>query len=159
MRYTGLVLAMSAVVLNACAGGDTAKKPDSMPAAQNPTPAATATPMPITSDTVTVRMLAEGTTFKFDPADVTVKPGGGIKFVVVSGQPHNVAFMPAELPADVKAQLNANMDRQTAELQSPLMITPGEVYVVSMAGVKPGKYNYDCPLHRAFNMKGTVTVQ
>jgi plastocyanin len=159
MRYTGLMLAVSAVVLNACGGGDNKPADSAAPAPSTSAPAPTVAAVPITADTVTINMIAEGPTFKFVPADVTVKPGSGLKFVVVSGQPHNVAFFPAELPPDVKAQLNANMTGQTAELQGPLMMQPGEAYVVSLGGVKAGKYNFDCPLHKAFNMKGTVTIQ
>ncbi len=47
--------------------------------------------------------------YRFEPANVTVKAGGGIKFINVSGGPHNAAFDPAEVPADVRAQLSANM--------------------------------------------------
>ncbi len=155
MRYTGLVLLMSAVVLNACAGGDKPKPADSPAAA---VPSGPATAMPITGDTVTVRMTGAGTAFSFEPADITVKAGGGIKFISVAGFPHNVRFPETGLPADVKAQLLANMPNQFLPLQSGALMQ-NESYVVSFAGVKPGKYVVDCPLHLAFNMKGTVTVQ
>jgi plastocyanin len=160
MRYTGLMLAVSAVVLNACGGGDAPKPADSArPAASTP-PAAAVAAVPAGPDTTTINMVVEGgTVYKFVPADVTVKPNSALKFVAVSGNPHNVAFFPSELPADVKAQLMANMTEQTAELQGPTMMTPNQVYVVSLGGVKAGKYNFDCPLHKAFNMKGSVTVQ
>ena len=153
------MLLASAVILGGCGGGGDTKPPASgQPATQ--TPPLAATEMPITGDTHTVKMIVEGgTVYKFDPVDVTIKSGDGIKYVVVSGQPHNVRFPPMNLPPDVKAQLNANMKGQTAELQSPPLMNPGDFYIVSFGGVKPGKYEVDCPLHLMFSMKGTVTVQ
>jgi plastocyanin len=159
MRYTGLMLAVSAVVLNACGGGDAPKPADSAPPAASTPPAAAVAAVPAGPDTITINMVAEGTAFKFVPADFTAKPNSALKFVAVSGNPHNVAFLPAQLPADVKAQLMANMTEQTAELQGPTMMTPNQVYVISLGGVKAGKYEFDCPLHKAFNMRGSVTVQ
>jgi plastocyanin len=124
-----------------------------------PTPDAVVAAMPITGDTAVVNMTGEGNTFKFDPADITIKAGDGIRFVTKSGNPHNVAFNPMELPADARAQLKANMTDQSAELQSPILPNVGDSYVISFAGVKPGKYNYTCPLHIAQGMRGTVTIQ
>jgi plastocyanin len=157
MRYSGLALVLSAVVLSACGGGGDA--PDQSKAAPAATPDTAVAAMPITGDTVVVDMIAEGNTFKFMPTDVTVKAGDGIKFVTKSGNPHNVAFNPMELPADVRAQLKANMTDQSAELQSPILPNIGDSYVISFGGVKPGKYNITCPLHIAQGMRGTVTVQ
>jgi plastocyanin len=156
MRYFGLALLASATVLSAC-GGAADKPADSTPAMQAEVPPATA--MPITGDTTEVKMVGDGTIFKFEPAEVTIKTGDGIKFVFVSGGPHNVQFPPAGLPADVRAQLKANMPNQMGELTSPPFMSAGESYVVSFGGVKPGKYIFDCPLHVLFNMKGAVTVQ
>ncbi|HKW47882.1 MAG TPA: plastocyanin/azurin family copper-binding protein, partial [Gemmatimonadaceae bacterium] len=52
----------------------------------------TETAAPISGQTVEVKMLqdAQGS-YRFDPADVTIKPGDGVKFIMVSGAPHNVA--------------------------------------------------------------------
>ncbi len=92
--------------------------------------------------------------YRFEPANVTVKAGGGIKFINVSGGPHNAAFDPAEVPADVRAQLSANMPNQMSELAGPLLVNPNETYTISFANVKPGTYNYNCTPHLAMNMKG-----
>jgi plastocyanin len=149
---------VSAVVLSACGGGGG----DHAPAPKTQTPAAAdpvATMVPA-NDTVVVEMIFEGgTAYKFKPSEITVPAGGGILFKTVSGQPHNVAFPPAELPADVRAQLKANMQNQSAELTSPVLLNVGDDYFVSFGGVKAGKYTVTCPLHMVQGMKGTITVQ
>ena len=104
-------------------------------------------------------MVGDDKGYRFEPADITVKAGDGIKFIMVSGGPHNVAFDPATIPADVKGQLSANMPNQQGELSSPMFMNPNEAYIISFANVKPGQYPYHCTPHLAMNMKGTITVQ
>lgn len=168
MRFYGLSLVASALVLGACSGekkaDDTAMASDT--AAMAPAPAATPAPAaaagtmaPITGKTVEVKMIGDDKGFRFEPADFTIKSGDGVKFVMVSGGPHNAAFDPATIPADVKSQLMANMPNQMAELAGPLMMNPGESYTISFGNVKPGTYPYHCTPHLAMNMKGIITVQ
>ena len=104
-------------------------------------------------------MVGDDKGYRFEPADITVKAGDGIKFTMVSGGPHNVAFDPATIPADVKPQLSANMPNQQGELSSPMFMNPNESYTISFANVKPGQYPYNCTPHLAMGMKGTITVQ
>ena len=167
MRFYGFALFASAAILGACGGSgeqaaDTTKAP---PAATPSTPGTTTpatgalAPMPGTGDTVTVKMVQDDKGYRYDPADITIKAGQPVKWVMISGGPHNVAFDPATVPADSKDQLNANMVGQMSELSSPVMMNPNEAYTISFAGVKPGKYPYHCTPHLAVNMKGTVTVQ
>ena len=108
-------------------------------------------------------MIGDGNAYKFEPADLTIKAGDGIKFTVVSIPPHNVAFdvaQPALADAAVKAQLDANMGpNKMGELSSPLLLNVGDTYTISFAGIKPGKYLFNCTPHLAMNMRGTVTVK
>jgi plastocyanin len=173
MRFKGVALVTSAITasafLGACGGGaskDAAPAASSTPAAAAPAagaPAAAGTAMPITGKTWEVKMIGDGNTYKFDPADLTIKEGDGIKFTVVSTPPHNVAFdvaQPGLADPAVKAQLDANMGgAKIGELSSPLLLNIGDSYTVSFAGIKPGKYSFNCTPHLAMNMKGTVTVQ
>ncbi len=168
MRFLGVALVSSAVVLGACGGG---AKQDAAPAAAAPAaaapaagaPASAGTALPITGKTWEVKMIGDGNSYKFDPADLTIKAGDGIKFTVVSTPPHNVAFdvaQPGLADAAVKAQLDANMGpNKIGELSSPLLLNVGDSYTISFAGVKPGKYMFNCTPHLAMNMKGSVTVQ
>jgi plastocyanin len=169
MRFLGFVVVSSAIVLGACGGGgdkgaDTstataAPKTDSATAA-TPAPAApTGAMAPITGQTVEVKMVGDDKGYRFEPADIKIKAGDGIKFTMVSGGPHNVAFDPATVPADVKSQLSANMPNQMSELSSPLLTNPNESYTISFANIKPGTYPFHCTPHLAMGMKGTITVQ
>ncbi len=167
MRFLGVALVSSAVVLGACGGGskDAAPAATSTPAAATPAaaPAAAGAALPITGKTWEVKMIGDGNSYKFEPADLTIKAGDGIKFTVVSTPPHNVAFDVAQAglaDAGVKAQLDANMGpNKMGELSSPLLLNVGDSYTISFAGVKPGKYLFNCTPHLAMNMKGSVTVQ
>ena len=167
MRFYGLALAASAVVLGACGGGGdkTTTKTDTAAGPATPansttvtTPAGAVAKKPATGKTVSVNMVGDGTTYKFDPANITIKTGDNVKWTMVSGGPHNVSFDPAEVPPAAKAQLMANMDNQMGELMGPLLQNPGETYEISFAGIPPGTYNFHCTPHLAMNMKGIITV-
>ena len=168
MRFLGFAVVSSAIVLGACSGGgekttDTAAPavtPDTATTAAATTPAAPAGAMaPITGTTHEVKMVGDDKGYRFEPADIKVKAGDGIKFTMVSGGPHNVAFDPATIPADVKPQLLANMPNQQGELSSPMFMNPNESYTISFANVKPGQYPFHYTPHLAMGMKGTITVQ
>jgi plastocyanin len=167
MRFYGLALLASAAVLGACGGGenktaDTTKAPPASTAnpATPATPAAGAVaPVAATGATHEIKMIGDDKGYRFDPADITIKSGDAVKFTVVTGGPHNVAFDPATVPADSKAQLDANMDGKMSELSSPMLMNPNESYTISFGGVKPGVYPFHCTPHLAMGMKGTITVQ
>jgi plastocyanin len=164
MRFLGFAVVTSAIVLGACGGGENAADTTTTVApAATDTAAAPAAPAgamaPITGTTHEVKMVGDDKGYRYEPADITVKQGDGIKFVMVSGGPHNVAFDPAIIPAEVKSQLSANMPNQQGELSSPLFMNPNESYTISFANIKPGQYPYFCTPHLAMGMKGTITVQ
>ena len=181
MRFYGIALLTSAAILGACGGekqpaADTsaattattpaATTPSTDSAATATTPGATTTPAagavaaaPATGKTHEVKMLGDATGYRFDPANITVKQGDAIKFIMVSGGPHNVAFQNVT-DAAVKAQLDANMPGQKmGELSGPMIMTPNEAYVISFAKVPAGKYDYVCTPHLAMNMRGVITVE
>ena len=88
-----------------------------------------------------------------------MKAGDGIKFTMVSGGPHNVAFDPATIPDDVEAQLDANISEKMGTLSSAMKMNAGESITISFANIKAGKYPFNCTPHVALGMKGEVTVQ
>jgi plastocyanin len=178
MRLHEFAVAVGVIVLGACAGGES-KPGDTTHVAVDTsattttttttsgatsttagTTTGTATMAPATGATKTVNMVGDAKGYRFEPANITVKQGDAIKFVVVSGGPHNVAFDPATIPADVKAQLDANMGTdKMGELSSNMKMNPGEAVTVSFGNIKPGQYPFHCTPHLALGMKGTITVQ
>ena len=163
MRFIGSALVASAIVLGACGGGEKAPATDSAAApaaAAAAAPAVTGAAAPITGTMHEVKMVGDAAGYRYEPANITVKAGDGIKFVFVSMGPHNVAFDPAVIPADVKGQLDANLGTEKiAELSGKLMMVAGESFTLSLGNIKPGAYPYFCTPHLAMNMKGVITVQ
>src|ERR1700693_595054 len=173
MRFYGFATAVGAIVLGACAGGE--KKPaDTTHVAVDTTAASTTTTTgtstttsgavamaPITGKMHEVKMVGDAKGYRYEPANFTVKQGDGVKFVVVDGGgPHNVAFDPATIPPDVRAQLDANMGTdKMGELSSNMKMNASESVTVSFGNIKPGQYPYHCVPHLALNMKGVITVQ
>lgn len=166
MQVNTLALLVSAVLLSACGGGegntaDTAGATTAVGAAPAPggAPGGAAGAQPATGQTHTVRMLGDAQGYRFDPATITIRQGDAVKWVFVSGGPHNVQFDPNGIPSGAQAQLSANMSNQATPLGSPMMMNANEEYTVSFAGVPAGTYNYVCTPHLAMNMRGVVTVQ
>ena len=175
MRFYGFAVAVGVLSLGACAGGE--KKPadtthvavDTSTTTNTTTTTTTpagwstsgaATIAPVTGATKTVNMVGDAKGYRFEPANFTIKQGDAVKFVVVSGGPHNVAFDPATIPADVKGQLDANMGTdKMGELSSNMKMNAGESVTVSFGNIKPGQYPYHCTPHLALGMKGVITVQ
>ena len=160
MQLKNLSLIASAFVLAACGG----KTEEAAPAADStavaaPAAEAAAAPAAVTGATVEVKMIGDAQGYRFEPANITVKTGDAVKFVFVSGGPHNVAFDGAALSADVKKQLDANFSAKMAELSSNMMLNAGESVTISFAGIPAGKYPYNCTPHLAMNMKGVITVE
>ncbi len=169
-HFNGLTLLASAVILSACAGGGEnnnagatagATAAATPPGAGQPPVGAggAATAQQPTGQTHTVRMVGDAQGYRFEPANITVKRGDAVKWLMVSGGPHNVAFDANTLPSGAQQQLSANMQNQQGPLSSPMMMNANEEYTVSFAGVPAGAYNYVCTPHLAMNMKGVVTVQ
>ena len=172
MRFYGLAVLAGVAGLVACAGGDERADDTAAVAVDTSTivgaggttspgtPVVTGHMAPITGTTHEVKMVGDAKGYRFEPANITVKQGDGVKWIMVSGGPHNVAFDPATIPPDVRPQLDANMgtDRM-GELSSNMKIKPGESITISFGNIKPGQYPYHCTPHLALGMKGIITVQ
>lgn len=106
-----------------------------------------------------VRMVQDGQNYRFQPANLTIKAGDRIRFINVSGGPHNVSFDPAQVPAAAKTALSAGMPNQMQELWGPLLTEANAAYTISFARVPAGRYEFFCMPHMAMGMRGTITVQ
>lgn len=106
-----------------------------------------------------VRMVQEGSTYRFSPATVTVKRGDQVRFVLTSGGPHNVAFDAEKIPDAAERALGAGMPGQISPLAGAILTRAGDSYTVSFDGVAPGSYPFYCMPHMSMGMRGTVVVQ
>jgi plastocyanin len=165
MQFKGLALVASAILFAACGGGSDSQPaadaaPAAAPAAQAAAPAAAAAAAPATGTVHEIKMLGDDKGYRYEPANITIKQGDAIKFVGVSGFPHNVAFVGTGLSDAVKSQLNANLGpARMMDLSSQMYLAAGEGFTMSFANIPPGQYEYNCTPHLAMNMKGVITVQ
>ena len=114
----------------------------------------------VRGDTVTVRMMMDNEGYRFDPSYLTVREGDGVRFIMVSGMPHNVAFEETLIPAASRAQLVANLAATGGrQLASPVITALDAGFVLSTAGLPTGEYFFYCGPHRAMNMHGVLTIR
>ena len=153
MRHTATCLLLW--LASACASGE-ASSPSSSAARVSTGPDA----RPVRGTIHTVHMLLDDEGFRFDPAYLTVTEGDGVRFVMVSGVPHNVTFDEQFIPAGARAQLAANLAALGArDLAAPVVATLDSAYVISTSGLARGDYLFYCAPHRSLNMHGVLTVK
>lgn len=143
------------IVLGTLAIGACAKRPDVAVASPRPAPSATASTAGVTH---VIREIGERTGYRFEPDTMTVKQGDSVRFVMVSGGPHNVAFDRTKLSDAAHAALSTGMPDQIADLSGNFVMQPGETYTVSFKNAPPGTYAFFCVPHLAMNQRGVITV-
>ena len=149
----GILLGTLATVVVGCRG-DT-KSTTSQPAAS----AAGVTPAP-TGPVVEVRMTGNRTSkAQFEPRVLTIAPGTTVRFINVSGGPHNVAFWPDSVPSGAAAALKNGMPNQVTDLTGPFLTQPNDHYDISFAGAPPGVYRGSCQPHVLLGMTLAITVK
>lgn len=101
-------------------------------------------------DVVVVKMIEKSaTSYAFEPANVTVRPGQTVRFVQEGQVPHNVEFK----------------DGPTASAldgirMGPFLMSQGETYEVRIdQGFSAGTYDYVCTPHASMGMTGTIVVE
>jgi plastocyanin len=82
---------------------------------------------------------------RFGPAELTVKRGDVIRFVLESGV-HNVSFPAGENPAGVRLPET-----------SPYLQMPGQTHDI-LIDLPVGEYTYHCDPHAVLGMVGRLTV-
>ena len=111
------------------------------------------------ASTIVVRMVGGANGYRFEPASISARVGDVVRFVNVSGGPHNVAFYEDRIPAGAAAILQKNMGETSGTLSGAMIFDPNAVYTVSLAGLPAGTYNYYCAPHLAMNMTGRIKVR
>jgi len=147
MRGMGIVV-LSAL---ACAGEQAASR---APAANERTPPG--------GVVVEVEMAGDGArTAKFEPAAITIAPGGTVRFVNVSvGVPHAVVFWGDSIPAGAAERLGGAMPNRVDRLSGPYVVHSNDVYAITFpTDAPPGEYRAYCLSHLALGMQLRITVR
>jgi plastocyanin len=149
-----------ALVLAACGGEKKADDQATTTAAPEQPAAAPAAGAPAAGGAShDVNMVLDGSTYKFDPSELTIKAGDVVNFHNKSGGPHNVSFWADSIPAGAADALKGGMPDQMAPLEGPLLTEQDAVYKVAFTGTPAGDYKFYCLPHLALGMHGKITVQ
>jgi plastocyanin len=117
---------------------------ETTPPASTDAPGTAATTASPTGTVHEVQMIS-GSGERFAPADLEVKRGDVVRFVLVAGV-HNASFPAASNPSGV--------DLPAA---TPYLQAPGQTHEM-VIDLPAGEYHYQCDPHVALGMVGTVTV-
>lgn len=96
--------------------------------------------------------------YRFSPARVSARPGDVLVFRTESGSPHSIVFEGAGLPGPAHEALNGSMSRRAGDLSSPLLTLNGTEYRIVVPALPPGRYEFFCLPHRAYDMRGVLQV-
>lgn len=157
MRFT-LLTTLVAFAVVACGGEkkSTASQAEAATPAM-PAPAPAAEPA---GAVVEVKMTGDGTSkAAFEPSKLSIKAGTTVRFINVSGGPHNIAFFADSIPKGAAEVLKKGMPNPMGDLTGPFLMQPNEKYDVSFAGAPAGVYKGYCMPHVALGMKIAITVK
>jgi plastocyanin len=158
MRVTSMVAGL-ALLLAACGGEKKAANESTTSAPEQPAGAPAAAPAAGGGTNHDVMMELDGSNYKFNPSELTIKAGDVVTFHNKSGGPHNVSFWADSIPAGGADKLKAAMPDQMAPLEGPLLTEQDGTYKISFAGAPTGDYKFYCLPHLALGMHGKITVQ
>jgi plastocyanin len=158
-------LAALALLAVACGGGEKTGQTQTTQTTPSQPESAAAAPAVAPSGTGTVHqiqmlMTSDGK-YQFQPADVTIKVGDTVRWLNVSGFPHNISFYENQIPTGGKAFLDgvyATDQMKIGPLAGRLLTQANETYEIAFTGAPTGTYHYYCTPHEALGMKGTITV-
>jgi plastocyanin len=102
---------------------------------------------PAAAETYTVKMGTDSGLLKFDPAELTIKPGDTVKWVNNKLAPHNVVFDSTKVAETFADKAN----------HKGMLFQPGESFETNFSDA--GEYPYYCEPHRGAGMVGKITVQ
>ena len=160
MRFT-LFTTLAAFAVVACGGDKKSAASEAEAATPAPAgaPAVTSAAEP-TGAVVEVKMTGNGTSVAaFEPNKLSIKAGTTVRFIYVSGGPHNIAFYGDSVPKGGADVLKKGMPNAMGDLLGPFLTQPNEKYDVTFAGAPAGVYKGYCLPHVALGMHITVTVQ
>jgi plastocyanin len=101
-------------------------------------------------------MVLEGSSYKYVPDQLSIKPNDLVRFHNKSGGPHNVAFWEDSIPKGAASHIV--VPDPMAPLSSKLAVAPDEILEVKFNDAPAGDYKFHCTPHLALGMKGKLTV-
>jgi plastocyanin len=107
---------------------------------------------------ITLETNANQDVYRFNPANVRARSGDVLLFRTVSGSPHNIVFEAAGLSAPAHEALNGAMSRRSGDLSGPLLSPDGAEYRMVVPAIAPGRYQFFCLPHRAYDERGILQV-
>jgi plastocyanin len=97
---------------------------------------------------------------RFVPARIVATPDDTIRFVLESGEPHNVAFHPDSILAGALEPLARNLKSDPRNLFTPdMLIIRGESVLLPLVGLPPGRYHFYCAPHYGGGMHGELIIE
>jgi plastocyanin len=163
MRKLFAALALTAV---ACGGGEQAGQETQTAEMQPCEPQPCAPAEMAAGGTGTVHevemLLTDDGNYVYRPASLTIKVGDTVRWLNVSGFPHNVAFYSDQIPGGAQeylAGIYQGKEGNIGPLSSRLMMQPNETFEITFVDAPTGTYNYYCTPHEALGMKATLTVE
>jgi plastocyanin len=100
-----------------------------------------------------VRIVQGAGHYAFDPADLSIRPGDVVRFIMGGSQPESIVFDPVEATPEAGAYVRAH-----ALHRGVLMTDAGQVYDVPFPDAPAGRYPFRSLPHAEQGMRGTVTV-
>ncbi len=156
--------AMAALALftMACGGGEGAAQNNEQDAAAPQIGAVTTATAPGTGVVHEVQMMQnQDGNYIFQPAALTIKVGDTVRWINVSGFPHNVAFYEDKIPQGSAGQLASLLpaEGKLGPLLGALLTVADETFEVSFINVPAGSYGYFCVPHEALGMVASLTIE
>ncbi len=104
-------------------------------------------------------VLTDAGEYKYVPDELTIKAGDTVRWINVSGGPHNVQFKAGTVPEGAQAVLNAAMADRMGEMFGPFLMAPNAVYEIDFTGAPTGEYPYVCTPHEMLGMVAALTIE
>ncbi len=160
MRMNSMMAGL-AITLAACGGGDNKGTADQPATTDQATPEQSGAPAATTPTaagaTHDVNMVLEGSSYKYVPEQLTIKPNDLVRYHNKSGGPHNVSFWQDSIPSGAASAIT--VPDPMSPLTSKLAVAPDEVLEVKFNNAPAGEYKYYCTPHLALGMKAKLTVK
>jgi plastocyanin len=144
-------MVLTACVVSAAAACDRVAPGDGAPADTSLLGRLTTAPRGV--DVHLIRMVPSGDSFAFEPAEVRIRSGDLVRFVMVSSLPQSVSFELSDLSEEA-----AGFVREQDLQHGTLLTSSGETYDVSFRDAPPGSYRFRSVVHAERGMRGVVIV-